>query len=126
MKALDIKLSEQLAEKIKAKSAECWRNAYNALIESPGAYYVEGWAFGGIAFEHGWIETDNSIIDPTLYKDPPRGYFPANRYTLAQLLPLIEKSGNTLPVIWSFHDESHLDEMNRYKHAFERAIGRNP
>lgn len=117
---LDVETSKLIARKIKAKPGQCWKNAYLSLIELPGAFYVEGWAWDGIAFEHGWIELDGRIIDPTLYRDPPRGYVAANRYGLADLLPMLKANNYSLPVIWSCMDAGARGHYNQaQKQAFE-------
>jgi hypothetical protein len=59
---------------IRAKKQRCYLNAFRVIQEVPGyqaATYAEGIVVqvvegGGFPFEHGWVEKDGEIIDPTL------------------------------------------------------------
>jgi len=69
---------------VRAKPKQCYKNAFWLIQEIPGyanADYVEGLAvFGGVVvIEHGWVEKDGVIIDPTLPKDDLL-YFPGLRF----------------------------------------------
>lgn len=105
-------ISRWIANTIQAVPGRCWRNAVTALrLALPplaGAVYVEGWATKGrrrgqrMAFEHGWlVRPDDTIIDPTLIKvlrsDDLVRYYPAIRYTLADLAPY---DLDQLPLVW--------------------------
>lgn len=75
--------STKLKRAIHAKSRECWTNAWDAitkLTEYQNATYVEGVivAYGDVV-EHGWIEHEGQIIDPTLL-DANITYFPGLRF----------------------------------------------
>lgn len=57
--------------RVSPRKRQCYHNAFSTVMncdEYAGATYVEGMIVfvGGLTIEHGWIETDDSIIDPTL------------------------------------------------------------
>ena len=75
--------SRKLKKAIHAKARECWANVWDAIKtqdEYKDATYVEGAviAFGDVV-EHGWIEHEGEIIDPTLL-DANIAYFPGLRF----------------------------------------------
>lgn len=56
---------------VAAQRQQCYANAYRTLLLVPeygNATYVEGIATyrGGGCIEHGWVEKDGQIVDPTL------------------------------------------------------------
>ena len=68
-----------------AEGKQCYYNAFRVIMEIPeysNAEYVEGMAVDdhGLAFEHGWIEKEGAIVDPTL---PAHEliYFPGLQFT---------------------------------------------
>jgi hypothetical protein len=69
-KLLDETLSREIAKTIKSKAKKPFDNAYKAVLITEGAKYVQGFlVFAGQPYkpvEHGWIEVNNVIIDPTL------------------------------------------------------------
>ncbi|MEY3404125.1 MAG: hypothetical protein RLZZ86_3747, partial [Cyanobacteriota bacterium] len=69
-KVLDETLSNQVAKTIKSKAKKPFDNAYKAVLVTEGAKYVQGFlVFAGKPYkpvEHGWIEVNDVIIDPTL------------------------------------------------------------
>jgi hypothetical protein len=75
----DVAASLQLRKRIRARAKQCYWNAFKA-IQDVGEYheavYVEGFAIMSVpvvhVFEHGWIEKEGKVIDPTL---------PADEYT---------------------------------------------
>ena len=79
--------SKRTAKLIRAKKKACYLNAFRVIQEVPGyqaATYVEGIVVqvmkgGGFPFEHGWVEKDGEVIDPTL---PAHElvYFPGLRF----------------------------------------------
>jgi len=118
----DYKRSQDMAAKIKAREKECWANAFRALDEIPDAIYIEGWALGpdGLMFEHGWLELDGVIIDPTL-NDPtyPISYYPGIRFTRAEIREAMSKAKEDLPIYWfMIKTGGHPD----YKAAFDQAL----
>ncbi len=77
---LSLKLSKD--KRIRAKPRQCYYNAFSTMFYCPefqGATYVEGFALCGIPIEHGWIEFNGEIIDPTLPIDEMI-YFPGLRF----------------------------------------------
>ncbi|MBD2436491.1 hypothetical protein [Nostoc sp. FACHB-110] len=104
-KALDEKLSLKIAQNIKSKSNKPFDNAYKAALATEGAFYVQGFlVFAGKPYrpiEHGWIELDNVIIDPSfpqLHKTPEEiWYFPAQSLSVKKLKAIIEESKEDYP-----------------------------
>ncbi len=77
--------SARVKRLVRARSKRCYHNAFRVIFEIPeyaGADYVEGLAVIGkvLVIEHGWIEKDGVIIDPTL-PDKDLDYFPGLRFT---------------------------------------------
>ena len=106
---LDRELSQRLAQAIDAEDQACWRNAYLCLARLDGAaVYVEGWAVTrGVAREHGWLELDGHIVDPTpaYLEDAPAVYFPGLRFTPQEARRTVETRSPTcepgdFPLAW--------------------------
>lgn len=104
-KPLDTEISLSISKSIKSKAKSCFDNSYKAILANKEALYVQGFiAFPGSPYkpiEHSWIESEASIIDPTL---PHLGksaeeihYFPAHRLTLKQLKAAIEEAAEDYP-----------------------------
>ena len=77
--------SQRVGEAVGAKHKQCYINAMRAIWDVPeyaGADYVEGYAVfnGGLSIEHGWVEQNGVVIDPTL-PDDDMTYFPGLRFT---------------------------------------------
>jgi hypothetical protein len=110
----------------------CWANAVQALRlyykQLGDMVYVEGWcAMPDISMvqEHGWLEVDGAILDPTyaVPDDDDQGqgvrphyeYFPAVRYRLEELKGVRLRS---LPRIWKtggfggLQNEAYYSAMN--------------
>lgn len=72
MKPVDWHTSEKVRNAVNAQLGECVANVARAFLKFPDllpndAVYVEGlWKLGGQLNLHAWIETQTSIIDPTL------------------------------------------------------------
>jgi hypothetical protein len=75
--------SKRVSKLIRAKEKHCYYNAFRVIQEVPeyaAADYVEGMAvFGGPPIEHGWVEKDGVIVDPTLPLKEV-AYFPGLRF----------------------------------------------
>lgn len=70
----DVAESERTRKLIRARAKHCYLNAFRVIQEIEGyadADYVEGIAVieGVIEIEHGWVERDGVIVDPTLPND---------------------------------------------------------
>ena len=65
--------SARIKKLIRAVPRQCYRNAFRVVLWVPEyaqADYVEGMAVtGGLAIEHGWLEKDGVIVDPTLPRE---------------------------------------------------------
>ena len=70
----NVQESQRVGKLVRAKQQQCYINACRVIWEVQGystSNYVEGIAVqvvdgGGVMFEHGWVEKDGEIIDPTL------------------------------------------------------------
>jgi hypothetical protein len=96
---------------VRAKPKQCYLNAFRAIQQVAGyahADYVEGLAVMGkvLVIEHGWIERDDIIVDPTLPQDD-LNYFPGLRFTgqrgLAEAIQIPGADySNDLPFFYRF------------------------
>ena len=71
-------------EDVRAERQQCYANAFRVVMFVPGyadATYAEGYAVcsQGSCIEHGWVEKDGEIIDPTL-PDETLTYFGGLRF----------------------------------------------
>ncbi|XGV96968.1 MAG: hypothetical protein ACAF41_30120 [Leptolyngbya sp. BL-A-14] len=104
-KPLDAEQSIELATRIKSKAKSPFDNAYRATLATTGAKYVQGFlAFSGhphVPLEHGWIELDDRILDPSLphlnRSAAALYYFPAQQLTVKQLKAAIEEAKEDYP-----------------------------
>ncbi len=107
----NIERSKKLKKAIRAKAKQCYANAWNAIEtqeEYKDATYVEGMAVvNGLAIEHGWIEHEGEVIDPTLL-DENIVHFPGLRFKGREGLhstwriPGFMETGEKLPVFYRF------------------------
>jgi hypothetical protein len=124
-----------LARKIRAKPKQCFHNAWRAVERSgASAVYVEGFAVArkGFAFEHGWLERDGEIFDPSLPEDPLT-YFPGLRFEgaeglrQAQDIPGMGECGSYLPIYYRLAWGSSSPEFTAAREAasaYCEALGR--
>ncbi|HEY9891069.1 MAG TPA: hypothetical protein V6D37_04545 [Candidatus Sericytochromatia bacterium] len=104
-KPIDATLSREIATRIKSRAKQSFDNAYNAALLTEGATYVQGFlvSAGGPykPIEHGWIEIETCLIDPTLPhlgKNPEElYYFPAQRLSVKQLKAAVEEAKEDYP-----------------------------
>jgi hypothetical protein len=104
-KTLDEFRSIEVAQQIKSQATASFKNAYDAVLITEGAVYVQGFlAVVGKPFvpiEHSWIEVDDRIIDPTLphlhYKTQDLYYFSAQQLTVKQLKAAVEEAQEDYP-----------------------------
>jgi len=81
-KNVELSLRLHKDKRISVRPRHCFYNAFQAVMycrEFCNATYVEGIA-GVPLIEHGWIELNGEIIDPTL-PDVDLVYFPGLRFT---------------------------------------------
>ena len=80
----DVKESKRVRKLVGVKVKQCYLNAFRVIQNVPEyakADYVEGMAvLGGLPIEHGWVEKNGIIIDPTLPDDQGE-YFPGLRFS---------------------------------------------
>jgi hypothetical protein len=103
--------SARLAKEIGSKKRQCYRNAFRVILwvrEHCKSDYVEGIAvFGdGLVIEHGWIEANGEILDPTIPNDDMT-YFPGLRWTgergIADAIKIPKDKGtDDLPFFYRF------------------------
>ncbi|GAX36731.1 hypothetical protein [Nodularia sp. NIES-3585] len=112
-KALNETLSIEIAQSIKSKANQPFKNAYKAILATENAKYVQGFLVVAEMpyepIEHSWIELSDacvnesvlSIIDPTLphlHKTPQElWYFAAQSFSIKQLKAIIEESKEDYP-----------------------------
>ena len=79
----DVVESKRVGGIVRAVGKQCYYNAFRVIMEIPEyakADYVEGIALcGGMLIEHGWIEKDGVIVDPSISLDE-MVYFPGLRF----------------------------------------------
>jgi len=80
----DVVESERVRKLLRAMAHQCYWNAFQVIQRIPeyaDAEYVEGMAVNDyrMALEHGWVEKDGMIVDPTLPSDE-LAYFPGLRF----------------------------------------------
>lgn len=78
-KDVDLSLKLHQDRKLRMVPKRCWHNSHKVVTRHPDyrdAVYVEGYAVNpaGLLMEHGWLEKDGAVIDPTLPAKPYR-YF---------------------------------------------------
>ncbi len=103
----DIAESKRVGKLVRSISKQCYLNAFRVVHNVPEyakADYVEGMAvLGGMPIEHGWVEIDGVIVDPTLPMHHGE-YFPGLRfsgqYGLAEALQRFKST--ELPFFYHF------------------------
>jgi CubicO group peptidase (beta-lactamase class C family) len=103
--------SKRVGKAVRAKSKQCYKNSMRVIRKAPEynkADYVEGYAVigGNFCIEHGWVEQDGVVIDPTLH-DEGIVYFPGLRFTghrgIAEAMDIPkEKWCEDLPIFFRF------------------------
>jgi hypothetical protein len=107
----NVEKSKRLRGAIRARAQQCYANAWDAIEtqeEYKHATYVEGMAVArGLVIEHGWVEQDGEIIDPTL-PDADVAYFAGLRFKgrdgldFTWRIPGLIESGKKLPIFYRF------------------------
>lgn len=124
-KQLDEAVSREIAEKINSKDKEYFQNAYQAALVTAGSLYTQGFLVLAAKpyriIEHGWIELEDRIIDPTLpflnCKAENLHYYSAQQLTVKQLKAAVEEANedypedNPLPVYGAAPYEYYGDVM---------------
>lgn len=103
--------SQRVGKLVRAKTHQCYLNAFRVIQNVPeyaDADYVEGMAlFDFFPIEHGWVEKDGVVIDPTLPLDQGV-YFPGLRFQgqrgLADALQIRKRyrTAEDLPIFYRF------------------------
>jgi hypothetical protein len=103
--------SKRLKRAMRAKSKRCYANAWDAVetqAEYQNATYVEGLVVcQSMVIEHGWIETEEEIVDPTLPTED-MVYFSGLRFKgkdgldCSWKIPGFLESGMKLPIFYRF------------------------
>jgi hypothetical protein len=107
----NLEKSKKLKKAVRSKAKECYANAWRAIEtqeEYKDATYVEGMAVvQGLVIEHGWVEHEGEIVDPTLL-EADMAYFPGLRFQgrngleTAWRIPGVLESGMELPIFYRF------------------------
>jgi hypothetical protein len=138
MKPKNAAESQRAGKLIRAKRQCCYLNAFRVIQEVPGyqeATYAEGMVVqvvegGGFPFEHGWVERNCEIIDPTL-PSHELVYFPGLRFVgvrgLAEALAIPKPDYTTedFPIFyrlgWGGEDSPEFAQARR--EAYRLALG---
>jgi len=108
----DKKESTRTKRLVRSRPKRCYHNAFRVIFEIPdyaNADYVEGLAVIGrvLVIEHGWVEKDGVIIDPTL-PDKDLDYFPGLRFkgqqgvAEAMRIPKPKHTKEDFPIFYRF------------------------
>ena len=108
----DVAESARVGRKVRAKVSQCFLNAWRVIQHVPdyaNADYVEGLAVckSGLCIEHGWVEKDGVIVDPTIHTDD-MVYYPGLRFkgqrgqAEALRIPKPERTDDELPIFYRF------------------------
>jgi hypothetical protein len=89
-------LSRQLRQDIEARPKECWLNALSGLYMpwfQGEVYYVEGLLkiCEGLWIEHGWLQINGEIVDPTLDDQGDDTYHAIFRYERSEVWTLLNE-----------------------------------
>ena len=109
---IDEKESVRVKRLVRSKPKQCYLNAARVVLAIPeyaNADYVEGLAVLAkvMVIEHGWVEKDGVIIDPTLPHDSLQ-YFPGLRFrgqrglADAMKIPKPERTQDDFPIFFRF------------------------
>lgn len=118
---LDYQQSQEIAQLIDAKIGQCYYNAFRALsLVSSGALYVQGLAtspkLGYIPLDHGWVEYEGKIIDPTWFDMIDVHYHPIQKWTWGEVTAIVSKQP-TLPLRLTIKNEdyaqAHFDFIDK-------------
>lgn len=147
---INLELSQQLSQAVRALAEECFSNAYRAIQKHyPDALYIEGFAVTNLGLclpvEHAWLEVNGEIVDPTFCNralpvpkqysdfagersDPTLAlaYFPVLKLTLAKVNDFARKTGKIHFTWFQFDNDIFTDEQRQQyttaqKAAFEFA-----
>ena len=108
----DEKESTRVRRLVRSRPKQCYVNAARVVLHVPeyaDADYVEGLVVLGnaLVIEHGWVERDGVIIDPTLPHDD-LDYFPGLRFkgqqglAEAMQIPKPERTSEDFPIFYRF------------------------
>jgi hypothetical protein len=79
----DVAESKRVGKLVRAGNKQCYYNAFHVVMNIPEyayADYVEGMAvLNGLPIEHGWVEKEGGVIDPT-WPERKAVYFPGLRF----------------------------------------------
>ena len=118
---LDYDLSMKVAKQIGAKLGQCYKNAFNTLpLVNPGALYVQGLAtshkLSFIPLDHGWVEVNGKIVDPTWVDMIDVQYWPIQKWTWDEVLTQLENQKQmSLPLIMvSVQQNEYVDHIMKF------------
>lgn len=102
---LNATLSIEVAQRVSGKSQNAFDIAHKAALLIQGATYIQGFVVRAIApyqpIEHGWLEVEGAIVDPSLPKlrsqEEELWYFPAQRLSVKQLKAAVEEAQEDYP-----------------------------
>ena len=114
---IDHELALWLSQRAGAQIGQCYNNCILAMFcledERQEAFYVEGWLAiqkASIFIEHGWLEVDGKIVDPTaslwMIGTPPQSsdYHPVFRWNQERIKEQMLFGHTKLPLFNKFPD----------------------
>ena len=111
-------LSQELAKKVQEIPGPSWLNAVKALDFLPEqTAYIEGWIVESESYqvvEHGWLELNGEIMDPSLNTRNVLEYFPGLK------LRNPPKQGHLLPFV--YHYGLHSKQFESYLETYSKAV----
>jgi hypothetical protein len=126
-KIINPEKSREIAKKINSRPGECFYNASTGSNSVDNGQYVIGYVWGQhkkYAIEHGWIESDGEIIDPTLIlldnNIKLSRYFPVLQFNHEEMIQeLLENNSNP-----GFHlMAKHANKMTGAQGLIKENIG---
>ena len=130
--------SHHVAKLVRAKERQCYLNAFH-VVQEVDAYgdadYIEGFVVDerGLFLEHGWVERQGIVVDPTL-PDHDCRYVAGLRFhgqsglAQAMIIPKPEHTKDDLPFFYRFGwgGSDHPDFAKARADAEAIALGKSP
>lgn len=129
-KIINPERSREIAKEINSRPGECFYNASTGLNSVDNGKYVIGYVWDQhkiYAIEHGWIESDKEIIDPTLIlldnnitKSRYFSVLPFNHEEMVQ--ELLENNSNPGFHLMPKHANKMMGAQGRIKETIGKSI----
>lgn len=105
---VDIRLSRNLSERLRAENSHCYKNAAQGLLLLRQGSYVEGYVIVPefpFPVPHAWIAKNYRVVDPTprYAEDPALYYEPGLVVTYTELCAALSGQSLQLPLMHHLH-----------------------